>query len=144
MATLSIIQYVTATLDGETLSIGSQTTPNNLTVAGAKIDNTYTIATSTTLTAWAGTNPSDFDFLCIIALDSEDVAVELTTDANNGVGDEYHTIKLKQDIPFILARDDSLANNTGNFSGTFDVIDTIKIRNTSASATAAVRFVLVT
>jgi len=129
------------------LRVGS-TTPLSITCDGTVHDQTVSItsnatpATSLTTLFNDTEDIADFDFLYIIS--SQNIMLELTTDLNNGVGDEVYTLPLLANMPFILGRDDSYANYSAGFAGgTLDTIERIRASNTSGS-TAEVRIVAIT
>lgn len=141
-ATLKLRTSFEVEIDGNIFTGGDPNVPQTISLAGAYLDATKVIAVSTTWDVWdaAGEEPiADFDFLYIES-ELDDVLVELTTDDNNGVGDEHYVIQLKKNIPFILGSDTGQANYTKDFAAlTADVIDRIRIRNPDASNTATVR-----
>lgn len=146
MATLRIIDYFEViNPDGETVRGGSRSAPIEIECDGLVSDVWKSLADATTWDAWAAgasEGLTDFDLLWIWA--DQDIRVELTVDANNGVGDELIAFLVEAETPFRLIYDDALANYTSNFAaGTADVVDRVRIRNVSGS-TAKVRRVLVT
>lgn len=147
MATaLQVFQYVMLTdANGERHILGSMADPVNLSASfdGLVERKVYSVATSTAQVIWDATASaaSSFRFLWIRA-NQDDVYVQLTTDLNNGVGDERYTIKLKKNLAFILGSDDSYANYTSNFGGgTVDNIDELRVKNTG-SETATIEVVI--
>ncbi len=147
MATLRIYQRFEAIIDGAPVAGGDQHIPAERdTVGDGFVDNRKVLTESSSWTAWtagSGDALTQFNFLWIES-DLNDVYVELTCDANNGVGRGQFVICLKADKPFVLHSNTSLANYTANFAtGTADVIDTIRIQNpTGTGATANVRVFL--
>lgn len=143
---LQVFQYVVLTdAQGERHFLGSMADGVNLAASfdGLVERKVYSVASSGTATIWdaASSAASSFRFLWIRA-NKEDVMVQLTTDLNNGVGDERYTLTLKKDLAFILGSDDSYANYTANFGGgTLDNIDEIRVKNLG-SETANVEVVI--
>lgn len=142
MGSLQVVSYIEGVVDDNVVQFGKRTV-TNVTIT-TKLEWEKTIGTQTTIDAWQSDSEilTDFDLLAI-ETDSP-VFVELTCDYGGDNGDEYLVIPLIADIPFILAADDSFANYTLDFGGslTADVIDRIRIRNNSASATAKVHFLI--
>ncbi len=147
MATLRLYQRFEAIIDGAPVAGGDQHIPEEIvTVGDGFVDNRKTLAEGSSWTAWtagSGDALTSFAFLWIES-DLDDVHVELTCDANNGVGRGQFVVNLKADKPFVLCTNSSLANYTANFAtGTADVIDTIRIQNpTGTLASANVRVFL--
>lgn len=124
---------------------GSKSNPKEITVSAPGIDVTKLVAAAETWDVWGFTGGneqpiSDFDLL-VIESDYAGVQVELTCDANNGVGREEFVITLVAGLPLVIADDGSIANYTTDFAaGTADVIDRIRVRNpTGAGSSANVR-----
>lgn len=145
MATLRVWNAFEVVIDGRSIAGGSRSNPQEVSVGEPYIDTPKTVAFGTTWDAWGFTTEqpiSTFDFLWIeSSLDG--VLVELTTDANNGVGDELFVVELKADKPFLLFTDTGRANYTADFAaGSADVIDRIRIHNPSADTDAVVRLCL--
>jgi len=144
MASIQVISYVQATVNGITYKFGSTSEAQAITAAGDDVNVfTATVATETTVTLWDDSERlADFDFL-LVACD-QNLMLELQTDSDNDVGIESYTLPLTGSgttgtwgVPFILTRDDSYANYTANFAGgTLDVIELVRVRNLSASTTA--------
>ena len=150
MGTLRLLTYFEfEKSDGRVVYGGSRSKYQELTVSDPCFDEEKSLAVNTTWDAWGFTTEqpiSDFDLLWIMS-DKSGLYVELTTDANNGVGDEIYTVPLAANIPLILSADDSYANYTADFAGgTADVIDRIRVRNPSGNSagTAIVRVALFT
>lgn len=147
MASINTIFYMFATVNGKRYEFGSLSLPLSITAAGNDIHEfTRSVGTSSTLKVYDASISScaDFDYM-LIAVDY-DCMLELVTDDNNTVGDEFYTVPLsgtgrtnEYGIPFILTRDDSYANYGKNFaSGTLDVIDLARVRNLSSTQIAQV------
>lgn len=145
MATLRVWQCYELDVDGERIVGGSRSAPVEITVDGKRKEYYRSLATSTTVTVWAGTDTnepiSNFDFMYVES--DQNVILELTTDVGNEVGDEKYAIEVQANRPFTLCSDDAFAGYTSISSNTEDVIDTVKIRNASGS-TANVRVILIT
>jgi hypothetical protein len=146
MATISLYQQFSVTIDGKEICGGSRSAPASITAgSGTCINLTHTVATAATWDVWTSgaEEIDDFDFLWVKS-DTAGVYLELVVDANAGVGIEQIAIALAADIPFVLARDDAMANYTINFGGgTADVIDTIRVRN-DTGGNALLHAVLIT
>jgi hypothetical protein len=146
MPGLQVFQYAVLTdARGERHTLGSMVDPANLYsgYSGLVERKVYSLAASTTVAVYdpAASPASSFTFLWIRS-DRDDVMVELTTDTNNGVGDERYTVKLRKNLALVLGSDDSYANYTANFAGgTLDVIDYVRIRNIG-SETASIEVVV--
>lgn len=152
MATVSSISFFTSTLDDHTLEGGSQTTATSLTIDGAAFDRRVTLAGGSGVagpaqTIWSTSiGPSDFDYLWLLAEDSDTIQVELALGSTDVI-----PIILKQDIAFQLGRDDVLLRSAYNATpfnspGSADVITRIAARNsaTSTSTTGTLRVALMT
>ena len=146
MPGLQVFQYAVLTdASGERHILGSMVDPANLSpdFEGVVDRRVYSVAATTTKLVWdaaaTGAPVTTFRFVWIKA-NVEDVFVQLVTDANNGVGDEYATIELKKNLAYVLGSQASYANFTADFGGgTIDTIDEIWVRNTgSAAATVEV------
>lgn len=143
--TIKLISNFTVAVNGVYVMNGS-TAPTSITAAsGLVFDRTLTIANGATAVLWdaaAATNVTDFDFLWITS--DQNIQIELNTDQNNSIGDEFGTVTVGPNAPLVLASDDSYANYTANFAtGTLDVIDRIRAKNSSGS-TANVHIFLAT
>jgi len=147
MATISLRTQADVVIGGESKTMGSVTSAQNITVTEVR-DNSVSIATEATWDAWTSADPvSDFDFLWI----ETDLTcwVEFTTDKDGDAagtpGPDIYTVKLLADVPLVMVMDDSFAGYTVDFGGgAEDVIDQIRIKNPSASSAANVRFVIAT
>jgi hypothetical protein len=137
-ATLNLTFSLTGTISGSPIRFGSSTVPDTITLsADNHVEKTQTIGNNTTWVAWDATGTTEplTTFLVCVIETTVDMLLELTCDANNGVGDELLVLKLKGGIPFILGSNYSIANYTANFGGgTADVIDRIRIRNESGGS----------
>lgn len=137
--------YMEVAIDGIVKRVGSVSPVSISAATGIAYDKDFSLGNNTTATifdASAATCLADFDYLIVIS--SVDMYMELTTDQNNGVGDEILTVPLTANLPFLLGRDDSYANYTSNFGGgTLDVIDRIRARNISGG-TGTLRIVALT
>ena len=147
MATISLYQKFTVTIDGKEICGGSRSAPLSITAAtGDYLDITHTIATTEVWDAWtSGAEEMDnFDFLWIKS-DTAGVYLEVVVDEGIDVGIEDFAIALAADVPFVLARDDAMALHTLDFLGTEtpDVIDTVRVYNPTAG-NAILRVVLIT
>lgn len=144
-ATLRVWKAFEVVINGHVVAGGSRSKPVEITVAGSVLDDTKSMADSTTWTAWttgSGVALTDFDYLYIES--DQDVWLELTADVGAEVGTVVFAKQIKANEPFDLLHDDAYANYTANFgSGTADVVDRVRIRNISGN-TANVRVVLVT
>lgn len=138
MASIHVFRYVIATVNGRTYKFGSLAEPIATITAGSNLAHEVirSVAQNITATLYdATTDIADFDYM--LCASDQDVLLELTTDQNNGVGDEPYTVPLsgsgtanEYGLPFDLGRDDSYANYTVNFGGgTLDVIDRVRVRN---------------
>lgn len=136
---------------GQSRALGDLGTALQLSVTGRVFDQTFSIGTSTAVKVFdIDEDLGDFDFLCITC--DFDLMLELVTDDDGNVGEEFCTMGLlgtgkanKHGIPFILARDDSYANATVAFAGgTLDLIETIRVKNLSGSQAATCRVFAVT
>ena len=146
MATLNVYQHFYMTISGDTVARGSRSAPTAITVDGQKKEWNRSLATATTALVWDGTATdeplSNFDFLYIKS--DQDLLVEFTCDKGAEVGTVVFARKVLASEPMMILHDDAMANYTAAFAtGTADVIDRIRVRNTSGS-TAVVDVVLVT
>jgi hypothetical protein len=142
---LKLITRFDLTVNGVDYEGGSVDSAVTISGAGDTLDLRKTIGTTTTWDAWSSgaEEPlTDFDFMWVES-ELDGVLVEMTTDANAGVGREEFVVELNANIPFILGTDTGQANYTADFAAaTADVIDQIRIRNPDGSSTAAVRLFL--
>ena len=108
-------------------------------VEGRKFEREYSVGTTTTQEVFNVTNDlGSFDYLEVVS-DISGVYVELTTDQNAGVGDEFYTVELVANLPLILFGDGSYANYTANFGGgTLDLIERVRVRNVSGATAAKI------
>lgn len=113
-------------------------TANPETAATGMDRRDYTLADSTTIIVWDPVgqtleNTATFGFLAVIADGAVDV--EFTTDVGNEVGNEFYTVRVTDSLPLLLGADDSYANvGSDAFGGTLDVIQKIRIRNSSGAS----------
>lgn len=108
-------------------------------------DETFVVATETTVTLWDATVSACGDFVFLWIDTDASVVLELITDQNNGVGKRSATVTLVPGVPFELGSDASYANYTTAFAGgTLDVIDKILVRNNSTTDSARVRRLVAT
>ena len=106
-------------------------------VDGRTFEREYSVGMTTTQEVFNVTNDlGSFDYLEVVS-DISGVYVELTTDQNASVGDEFYTVKLVAKLPLILFGDGSYANYTVNFGGgTLDTIERVRVRNVSGATSA--------
>lgn len=133
-ATIYLFQHFFVQVEGKKYDDGSLTDPVSISIDGKGESYEIQLATATTLDLWAASSGkiADFDFFWL-KLD-QDVYVELTTDTNNGVGDEVYVLEADANKAFVLCSDTGLANYTANFGTvTADVVDRIRLRNVSGS-----------
>lgn len=147
MATLRLYQRFEANIDGSPVSGGDRHIPHEITTVGdGFVDSRKVIAEGSSWAAWtaaSGDALTSFKFLWIES-DLDGVQLELTCDANAGIGRVQMVVYLNADKPFVLCSNASIANYTANFGGgTVDVIDTIRVKNpTGTLASANVRVFL--
>lgn len=141
MATLCVwpSRYELVLPDGRIIQGGETGTPLSLTVDGVVHEQQFSLATASNLSILDATSsPSaqdvpDFDYLRIDET-SQDLFLELQTDADNSIGLELYTVKLRAGAWFELFYDDSYAAYVVNFGGgSVDDIEKLLIRNTSGS-----------
>lgn len=103
-------------------------------------DRRFTLAQDDIVTLWAASSsPCESPKVIWIESDQE-VILELTVDANGGVGTEIITATVAAGVPFCLASCQAYANYTTNFAGgTLDVLDRVKCKNLGEDD-ASVRF----
>lgn len=92
------------------------------------------VVNNTTVSMWSsgavGEALTDFDFLALW-VDTGSVEVELT--CNDGdAAEAIFTVTVTADCPLVLG-DDASRYNTGALTGTADVIDLIRVKNSVAS-----------
>jgi hypothetical protein len=139
MPGLQVFQYAVLTdAQGARHILGSMVDPANLSADfdGVVDRRVYQVAAAGTAKVWdaaaTGEPATTFKFLWIRA-NVEDVFVQLVTDANGGVGDEYYTLELKKGLALILGSQASYANFTADFGGgTIDTIDEAWVSNTGS------------
>ena len=146
MATLNVYQAFDMTVSGVTVARGSRSAPTAITVVGQKKEWNRSLANNTPALVWDGTDTNEpmaeFDFLYIKA--DQDLLVEFTCDKGGEVGTVLFARKVLASEPVMILHDDAMALYTAAFAtGTADVIDRIRVRNTSGS-TAVIDIVLVT
>lgn len=142
--TLNVYKAMDLQIGGGPIVRGSRSAPIQITVDGLHEELRKQLATATTWDVWStGANVlTDFDYLYIES--DQDVSLELTCDVGGQVGTVVFAVIVKAGRPFDLLTDDAVANYTANFAtGTTDVIDRLRIRNSSGQ-TANIRVLLVT
>lgn len=144
-STLRVTQAFEVSIDGETISGGSRAQPKEITIDGKCHEWRGAVPATSSRTIWEASNSnyplSDFDFMMVEA--NEAVILELTCDANNGVGLKSFAVPIQAGVPQMLLSDDAIANFTTDVAtGTQDVIDKIRVRNASTLSSANVRVVL--
>lgn len=121
-----------------TLNAGqsSSSTSQSITLTNGEVSHgVAAIATSTTNAVWDDSHPVEtLEFLWIKPI-GQNLILQLVTDDDGNVGEEFYTIELKAGVPFLLASEQSYANATVDFGGgTIDDIERVSIRNISGSA----------
>lgn len=142
--TLNVYKGMDLQIGGEPIVRGSRSAPIAISVDGVTQEFHKQVLTTAIWNVWqaGGDVIPDFDYLWIET--DQDVELELTCDFSGNVGTVVFAFSVKSGRPFDLLSDDAWANYTANFaSGTLDVIDRIRIKNTSGS-TANIRVLLVT
>lgn len=147
MATLYVTDHFELTGASAECKGGSKSAPASISVDGKVKEWLGSIAATSSKTIWEASNSNesltDFDFLAVEC--NENVILELTCDANNGVGTKTFAIEVPGGRMFKLTADDAIANFTTDVSvGTEDVIDKVRIRNASATSSITARVVLIT
>lgn len=105
------------------------------TIAGINnYDHKRRIVNNTTATLWSASAASevvaDFD-LAVLWVETGSLEVELT--CNDGdAAEAIFTVTVAADAPLVLA-DDAGRYNTGALTGTADVIDLIRVKNSAAT-----------
>lgn len=95
--------------------------------------------TTKTLYSSAGVGEAAGDFDLLVVWSDTEVELELTR--NDGdAAEAISTVKLAPNVPFVLGSDDS-RYNTGALTGTTDVIDLIRVKNSNATD-AVVHFIV--
>lgn len=99
------------------------------------------VVNNTTKTLYSSTGvgeaAADFDLLVVWS----DVEVELELTCNDGdAAEAIHTVKLVPNVPYVLGSDDG-RYNTGALTGSADVYDLIRVKNSNATD-AIVHFVV--
>lgn len=95
--------------------------------------------TTKTLYSSAGVGEAAGDFDLLVVWSDTEVELELT--CNDGdAAEAISTVKLAPNVPFVLGSDDS-RYNTGALTGTTDVIDLIRVKNSNATD-AVVHFIV--
>lgn len=153
MATISVYQYFTVTIDDRTISGGSLSTAKSVAITDDEItDQTFKVAPTTAVKIWDKTENEamgNFDFLWLET--DLGVLLQFTTDA--GTTDAYDVKELAgsgtagtMGPALVLASDDTqlLDGTIDTFDGTADTIDELWAYNESASDTARVRIVVAT
>jgi hypothetical protein len=144
-ATMSVLSNVSGTISGQTVSIGSRTTPATFAlVSDIYSDEAISVANDATATLFqsGSTGESVAAFGYGVVLSTKDVLLEITCDQDNSVGRHYMIFKVRANIPFHIPRSYSKANYDGSFGGTDDNIDKIRVKNSSGES-ATVRLLLV-
>lgn len=127
MATLKVTQHVEILLDDEPIRLGSLVSPGEITVAGNVFRARMTVEDDyqeETLWETGDGGLTTFD-VCVIESD-EDVLVEFRDD---NATDAFAVITVAGGIPFVLAADDLIADDSGasplSGDGSDDTPDTI-------------------
>lgn len=142
MATLQVFNAFRVDIGGEQITGGSRSAPVELTIDGKSHEWRGAVPATSSRTIWEASNSnypiSDFDYMMVEA--DQVVILELTCDANNGVGLKTFAIEIPANQPFAMTSDTAIANFTTDVAtGTADVIDKIRLRNSVATASATVR-----
>ena len=110
-------------------------------------DQGITIATSAVEVIWDPVNWTGFPIpafthMMILAEDG-DLQLELTIGEGEG-DEELISLTLKQQVPILLGSDVAFRNHSASdaFGGTADVIDKVRVKNTSSTAVVKLRFVM--
>ncbi len=151
MATLSLTQHFTVTLNGKPLTLGSLVTPQSITIGEGAFDTRKVVDDNYVYEVLWATGDGGLDTFSFLWFESDaDVLLELR---NDDATDEFAIIEVKADIPFVLNSDDMLANDAGasditdgteTAAAAIDQIDQIAVQNNVADAAgdATVRLVL--
>ena len=136
MATLSLIQYLTFTLNGVTYTMGSQTEADSVTVASTSGIKTFNVASGATQTLFdrgAAGELSLTDLWAVLPAASSTFLLEVASDATGTV--VYLVVPLVADRLWVW-HDGGMhyGSAAGSFAGTLGEIDTIKAKNTGVSA----------
>jgi len=147
MSTLTL-RYDFTSSDG--MEIRSPSVPVTLAYT-KKVDAELVLAAGTAYTLWDATDtaplaPTTFTGLILLALDGDDIEIELTTqegDANARQG----SVTLKEGWPFLLGDDDGRYNYTVGaagdaFAGTAGVIKLVRAKNTHATSDLTLRVII--
>lgn len=145
MATLSLLQHFTVTIDGETYDGGSTTVAQTITVAGETLfDRTYSIVDSTITEvfqagATADDDLTDWEFIYMVS--AADAEVRIIVDKGADVGIQGMVLPLRAGVPQLLTGGD-VSRTNANVDGALaadwisgaDVIDAIEVYQASGSA----------
>lgn len=135
-STVKLYNLFEVNIDGHYIADGGISSPIEITLSNDKmLVYKDEIAISTTVDVWDSSDEklSSFTFMYLKA--DNEVYLELTVDRGNDVGTEIVAIQIEPNVPFILGGDTAFANYTADFAGgTADVIDRIRIRNNSSTA----------
>jgi hypothetical protein len=153
MATISVYQYFTVTVDDRTVQGGSLTVPKSITLGDSEIaDQTYKIAASGVVKIFDVAENEALGSADFIWLEADrDVWIQFTVSA--GSSDLYDIKELKgsgtagqMGPALVLGSDDAqLSDGTIDLlDGTADTIDEIWVKNQSTTDVARVRIVVAT
>jgi len=148
-ATLRVFEAYELSVDGEEIKGGSRSAPVEITVDGKRKEWYGAVPATSSVTVFDGrtassTDPiSDFDFLFIEA--DQTVILELTVDKGGEVATKVSAVEVLANRPRMLLGNGAYTNFTTDVSsGTRDVIDFIRVRNSTSTASANVRVMLIT
>jgi hypothetical protein len=97
------------------------------------------VGASSTIVLWDSTatneNITDFDYLLIYNTGTGTLQAEFEVDEDNSVGRQFHTVVLPPKGFHVLFSNSAYANNgSGNFSGTLDTIEKIRVKEPDGTA----------
>lgn len=106
------------------------------------------VAASGTIILWDSTaaseNINDFDYALLYNTGTGSLQIEFEVDEDSSVGEEFCTTVLPTQSHCVLFSDSAYANNaSGNFSGTLDTIEKIRIKEPDGVA-GSILFILAT
>jgi|LUMF01.1.fsa_nt_gb hypothetical protein len=140
MATLRFVYNAAVEVDGVLEEMGNFDTPAVITGVTSLWKRTILVAASGTDTLFNIDTEclSEFKFLIVAA--DYDLALEAITDDDGDIGEAIASEEIRGSgttnqlgFPRIFSKDDSLANHTVGFNGTWDKIERIDCKNRSST-----------
>lgn len=140
MSSLRFTYHASVIIDGVLHEIGRREPAATQTGITSVYERTLSIAASGTDTLFDVTTECLATFKFMLIVSDYDLALEFITDDGAEVGEAIYTVEIKGSgttnkfgFPHIFSTDDSIANHTVGFAGTWDVIEQVDCKNRSST-----------